>query len=173
MESLGTTVDEWERGNFMSAILASRQRLMATISNSCAQAIGADDADAAKLRLSKMEISLSPTGSLFHVQTDAAFNVIGVDPGQNLATYQMGAGITFNSSVNWNSPASTLGVDQNGVVVGYNVIAAETFRIGEVSMTARQFLDLTMLHELAHSFGQAHGDDAAGYQRNIWSNCFQ
>jgi RHS repeat-associated protein len=177
MDSLASTVDQAERANFMNVILASRGRVLTTyLSNNCAQAIGADDADAAKLRLNRMEISLSATGPLLRVTTNPAGNITGVEQGQNLATWQMGVGFTFNSSVDWSAPGSTFAVDQNGVQRLFDVLDAEAFRVGAASITANQFVDLMMLHELAHSFGQNHGDDDASvtrFQRNIWSSCFQ
>jgi predicted Zn-dependent protease with MMP-like domain len=45
-------------------------------------------------------------------------------------------------------------------------------------MTPAQFMEFTILHELAHSFGLDHNDVTAGtttdfYNQAIWASCFQ
>jgi hypothetical protein len=46
--------------------------------------------------------------------------------------------------------------------------------VGAASMTAAQFVDENLLHELSHTFGQDHPrDNSTAFDRNIWSHCFK
>jgi hypothetical protein len=50
--------------------------------------------------------------------------------------------------------------------------------VGAASMTAQQYMDLEILHELGHALGEDHpgtsdANGAKGYNTNIWENCFQ
>jgi hypothetical protein len=54
----------------------------------------------------------------------------------------------------------------------------EMNRVGASAMTVTQWMDLTLLHEIAHSFGLGHPgtndvNDAAGFNKGIWQFCFQ
>jgi RHS repeat-associated protein len=174
--SLGTTVDQAERSNFMSVIEASRQRLLSSITDTCAKAIGAKNAARADKRLSRIKITLSDPGPI-HVETDPSGHITGLDPNQYLAQYTSGflrvGSIQFNSSVDWSYPANTFAIDQNGATVLYDATSGLAFQLGIGSMTANQFTDLILLHELAHSFGRNHPVDTQAYDQNIWSHCFQ
>jgi hypothetical protein len=72
-------------------------------------------------------------------------------------------------------PNSTVGINQNGQATTYNLLDAQAFQVGATSgMTADQFMDLTILHELAHSFGVNHpSGDSSAEDTNIWINCLK
>lgn len=56
----------------------------------------------------------------------------------------------------------------------YDLLAATAFKVGVASVTAEQLMDLTILHELAHSFGSRHPEtDATAFDHAIWKDCFK
>jgi len=117
----------------------------------------------------------------FVVTTDANDNVVDVDQKRSaeIANYKsgffgIGKVITLNTSVNWADPSMTLAINQNGNSVQYDLLAATAFKVGAASVTAAQFMDLTILHELEHSFGGGHPEtDADAYDRGVWRDCFK
>ncbi len=53
-------------------------------------------------------------------------------------------------------------------------LTAKAYQLDIPSITSAQFMDLTVLHELAHSFGQDHTEAGAGaFDVKIWSNCLE
>jgi hypothetical protein len=59
-----------------------------------------------------------------------------------------------------------------------DLTAGAAFELGVPSLSPSQFLDLTLLHEIAHSFGVSHrgtevGNTVAFYNTAIWQACFK
>ncbi|MGO9095484.1 MAG: RHS repeat-associated core domain-containing protein, partial [Bryobacteraceae bacterium] len=83
--------------------------------------------------------------------------------------------ITLNSAVNWTNPNSTPAVGIGGLTT-YTALTGMAQQVGAASMTAQQFVDLIILHELGHVFTQQHGGTSGvttqQYNTNIWDNCF-
>jgi hypothetical protein len=156
----------------------SLARVDTELTNQCAKAIGAKSAAAAQNQLGNISIGFSNQGTL-NVTTDSAGNVVGVDTSQSLAQYSSGLfgffkSILLNDQVNWANPNQTTAINQNGQSVADPLLNAEAFQLGISSMTAAQFMDLIVLHELAHSFGQNHpSGNSASYDQNIWNNCLK
>ena len=148
------------------------------MTEACAEAIGAKNLDDALESLQKINIGFSDQGEL-QVETDAHGNITGVPPGQELALYfggifGIGKNIKLNNEVDWFDPNSTPALDQNGKQTTYPLLTAEAFQLGISSMNAGQFMDLTVLHELAHGFKRRHpDDDSAAFDQNIWSHCLK
>jgi hypothetical protein len=98
-------------------------------------------------------------------------------PGQAMAAYFDGT-IAINMNIDW-SLASTVACLADGTSRrSIDLAAAEAGRVGTASMSASQFMDLTILHELAHSFGLDHpgtndANDVAGFNKGIWELCFK
>ena len=126
-----------------------------------------------------IKTSFSDLGPL-DVTTDSSGNVVGVDPNIALAQYNpgkflgIGKNIQFNTGVNWFDPSATIAYNQNGQQVTYNLLAAKAFQLNITTISASQFMDLTLLHELAHSFGLDHpATDSTDFDENIWMHCFK
>jgi RHS repeat-associated protein len=162
-----------ERKELLNESLA---RLRKRIDDDCAKAIGAKNSKDAIDRL-KMNIGFSNLGGLTGI-TDASGNLVSVSDKQSLAQYSsrtfgLSKKIQLNSQVNWADPNNTTATDQNGKAVGYRVLDAAAFQLGINSITSAQFMDLIVLHEMAHSFGEDHPTDPTAYNKDIWMNCFK
>jgi RHS repeat-associated protein len=141
------------------------------MTDKCAQAIGASNAADAVSQFSKVLMGFSDLGTIT-TTTDASGTITAVSPNPPIAQFNAGA-ISFNTQVNWNDPNLTSAINQNGQGVIYHALDAMAFNVGAASMTATQFMDFTLLHELAHSLGGQHPpNDATDFNKNIWSNCF-
>ncbi len=57
--------------------------------------------------------------------------------------------INLNTTINWNNPDSTAAT-MNGSVWVYQALAAESQALGGQSVSAAQFMDISILHELEH-----------------------
>ena len=86
----------------------------------------------------------------------------------------IGRSIGFNGAVNWADPTQTMIRDQNGNLGTYDLLSAKMLQVGATSMSAEQPMDLTLLRELAHSFGVDHpAGDSDAEDTTIWKNCFK
>jgi RHS repeat-associated protein len=80
--------------------------------------------------------------------------------------------INLNNNVNWGDPNNTAAT-LNGSPWTYPALSAEAQMVGASSMTAAQFMDITILHELAH-YNSAIGDpDNPAVETQLWNNCIQ
>lgn len=128
----------------------------------CATAIAGRKAGSAVGRAQSININSAPLGN-FYVITDDNNDVIRLDQKRSaeLANYRpgflgLGRRITLNSAVTWSDPSATMGINQNGTWVPYNLLSATAYKIAADSVTGTQLMDLTILHELAHSYGLDH-----------------
>jgi hypothetical protein len=177
LSAAGASADFQEQANFMGVLNADRNALTTSITDTCAKALGAKNAQQVENVLAGLTFSITEPGPL-NVTTNSAGIVTATDPNQYLAQYSSGGffggkQVQFNGSVNWSDPSKTIGVDQNGVQVIDNVVAGMAFLVGANSMTNTQFTELIILHELSHRFGRNHGADSSGFTKNIWTNCLQ
>jgi RHS repeat-associated protein len=85
----------------------------------------------------------------------------------------LGHAAELNTQVNWADPQHQTAVDQNGSTFSYDLLAGMGARIGFSGISSDQLMDLVLLHELAHTFGETHPEDPTAYDRNIWTNCFK
>lgn len=171
----GNSIDAIEHTNFLAVLNQARQDLLQSgrITDDCAHALGAKSASDAVEMLGDADIGLYSDGA-FKVTTNAAGYITGAAPGQSWAQNPGGDTLQFNSWIDWSSPGVTFAIDQHGTSVIWDVVSAEAFRVGAASMTPDQFVELTMLHELAHSFGKKHSPtDADAFNTDIWKNCFK
>lgn len=77
--------------------------------------------------------------------------------------------IKLNSSINWEDPAKQAYILDGRKVTG-DFLAGNAAKLGIRSVTPEQYMDLTILHELGHSFGMNSQDRD---ERPIWTNCFK
>ena len=159
-------------GPSIDALLADAlERLDKDLTDKCAKAVGAKDANDALTRLGSENVGYGDLGQIAF--TD------GVSVGGPLAnTSNSNNRITFNTEVNWYDPSNSSAM-MDGTLVSYNLLTAKTSELnrefgvsGSSTMiqqiTAKQLMDLTLLHELAHTYGQNY--DNRDYI--LWQNCF-
>jgi RHS repeat-associated protein len=156
-------------------LAASLARVTKNMTDKCAQALGAKDAAAANAKLTNNTLQgFSDLGQI-QVITDSNLVPIAGDPDTPpMAKYDSGA-IELNSSVNWSNPDATVAVNQNGDDVTDPLLqgtALQLAAVGGAGITIPQFMDLVILHELSHGFGNQHPADPSAFNQNIWTNCF-
>ncbi len=78
--------------------------------------------------------------------------------------------LTLNTSINWVNPANQM-VIIDGVTTIRSLLAGEAQDIGVPSVTADQFMDITILHELAHPQGRVGDPDKPQNERKLWDDC--
>jgi RHS repeat-associated protein len=172
-------------GNGLAGLIAdSRSRVEEILEDheSCASAIGASSVAAAEITASGISISASSgqagvgKQSLgpFTLEPDGSFT-----PGQAEAVYSPNLkSITLNANIDW-SDGTTVACLVNGAgCQTVNLAQGEAARVGADAMSANEFMDLTLLHEMAHSFGLNHPgtngvNDTAGFNKAIWTACFE
>jgi hypothetical protein len=150
----------------------SFERLMKSMTDDCAKAIGAKNADEAITKLGRENVG---AGDLGRLVLNNGMSVGGPLANTNPADNR----ITFNTEVNWNDPDNST-ANVNGVVGPYDLLGGErallnaefaangsSFRVQLIS--AQQLMDLVMIHELAHNFGKSY--DGRDYL--LWQDCFK
>ncbi len=81
--------------------------------------------------------------------------------------------LNSNSSVNWADPSHSMDL-LNGVQTPSDFIAGELSFLGlpaTTPMTASQFIDLVVLHELAHYDGRVGNPDKGANEIKLWNDC--
>jgi RHS repeat-associated protein len=178
-----------EMGATMTDLIdSSRRRLKDMFGNMsqlqaqlCAGAIGASSADQALARISSITIEANATqvagqslGPLI-LLPDGSFA-----PGQALAAYNPNTqSVDLNRYVNWVGGNAIACLADGTHCQSIDLARGEADRVGATGMSGQQFMDLEVLHEIAHSFGASHpgadgaANDTAGYQKMIWESCFK
>jgi len=143
----------------------------------CAKAIGAKSPSDATNRVSRVKIVFKDLGK-FKGTSDA--NSVLTDMDKNSGPVAQWnpvigfRGIYLNANVDWTNPNGTIAVDQNGSGVAYRLATGNAIQLEVPSMSAQQFMDLTVLHELAHAYKVNHpNSDHTAFEKNIWENCFK
>jgi RHS repeat-associated protein len=162
-------------GSSIPSIGDSRGRVEGLLRDpGCAMAIGAASVDAAEktaqsIYISYGQMSLPGYSQLPYFTVDANGRLSG---GQLGGQYNLGD-ITLNSAVNWADPSHQAAINPQGqaVTVALGIPGVQD------APTAQQFMDLYVLHELAHSFGLTHpgivdqpGTTNAFYNEAIWNS---
>lgn len=80
--------------------------------------------------------------------------------------------INLNSSINWLDPSSQTAT-LNGSPFTYNALSSEGGIVGDSSITTAQFMDITILHELAHYNGAIGSPDNAAVEAQLWKDCIK
>jgi hypothetical protein len=82
--------------------------------------------------------------------------------------------IAFNSNIDWSTGTAVACTVSGTSCQTFDLAAGFAEQVGAATMTAQQMLDLTFLHELAHSFGVGHDGAVGTGQMNtaIWDSCF-
>jgi hypothetical protein len=78
----------------------------------------------------------------------------------------------LNSTVNWNNPDSTAAT-LNGSAWVYQALAGESQALGGQAVSAAQFMDISILHELAHYNGSIGDPDSAAVEVQLWNDCIK
>jgi hypothetical protein len=87
----------------------------------------------------------------------------------------LGRQVTLNNAVNWADPNATLGY-RNGTLSRLQLLDWQAAALGVSSITSDQFMELAVLHEIKHSFGDDHTDSSASigeFDKEIWNNCLK
>jgi RHS repeat-associated protein len=144
--------------------------------DNCARAIGAPSPNDAMDRISRVKIAFKDLGG-FKGTSDSNQMLTHIDAKSGpMAQWNpiLGfRGIYLNTNVDWANPDGTIAVDQNGSGVSYRLATGNALQLGVASVSAQQFMDLTILHELAHAFKVNHPNgDHTAFEKRIWEHCF-
>ena len=132
----------------------SFKRIRESMSQECASALGAKDVDSAKDR-TNMRIGFAPLGALRYNSGRPTRDAGPMAQYSSSFFNFFDRQISLNTAVNWEDPSKTLAyVDGNLSTV--DLLAGEAARLEISKITAEQFIDLTVLHEIKHSFGGEH-----------------
>lgn len=142
----------------------SQQRIRDNMSEDCAMVLGASSVESAKER-NKMSIGFVSLGALRY-QSGAATKDSG--PVARYAPGVFGIGRAIED------PTKQVAF-VDGKVQRFDLLAAQAKQLEIDSMTADQFLDLSLLHELRHSFGGDHGRNLSteDCDKQIWEKCLR
>jgi len=75
-----------------------------------------------------------------------------------------------NSNINWIDPSNTSAV-LDGQSYSYNALSAEAQLLNVSSVTGSQFMDIVILHELAHFSSTIGNPDNATVEQQLWNDC--
>lgn len=150
----------------------SRSRLLKRVTDpDCAGAMGAPSPNEAARKLRKISITPKNMGRLKLKPGGSG----ALESSPAIARYNpvLGwRGIHLNAQVNWGDPNNTLAERPGGGLQVVRLLDYQAAALGEPSITAGDFMDITILHELAHSFGEVH-PDVLKFERNIWTKCLK
>ncbi len=148
-------------------LVQSISRVSDRLSDTCAKSIGAKSSLDAKDKLNKIKIEIRDLGGFeFRTIEGKLETQKGI-----IAQYNPILGfrkITLNMNVNWLDPSRTSSI-VDGIAQSVDFLASNARALGIKSLSAQDFIDLTLLHELAHAFGINKQDKD---ERFIWDNCF-
>jgi hypothetical protein len=142
--------------------------------DSCTKALGEKTAGSALEAISQKNLIQFSKLKSFKVITDANTVVTRVKAGDIAQWNPIKKKIQLNSKVDWNNPDGTLATDQNGSGVSIRLASNDAYAINAGSISATQFMDLTILHELGHKLGADHPKgNHTDYEKAIWEGCFK
>jgi hypothetical protein len=94
------------------------------------------------------------------------------DPGAAIYNGFSGS-INLNSTVDWRYPGNTL-VSLDGSAYMMDLLAGQAYSLGVSSVSAEQFMDITILHELSHYNGALGDPDRnPAVERALWTDCIK
>jgi RHS repeat-associated protein len=117
-------------------------------------------------------VGFSNQGELQYVERDGTIMPKKRSPG--VARYNPFTGsINLNTQVDWRDPGNTFAV-LNGSAWTVNLLAGQAKALGVSTVTAQQFMDLTILHELSHYNGSiGNPDKNRAVEEALWTDCIQ
>lgn len=81
--------------------------------------------------------------------------------------------LNLNSRTNWANPGSTL-ILKGGFETRGDLLGGQSGVLGGASVSAREFMDLTLLHELSHISGAiGNPDRGPGVEKALWRDCIK
>jgi hypothetical protein len=169
MDSLASTVDQLEMANFNDLLRASILRVQADLANpDCAK----DYRDAGAASKKAGAVGFSHMGQLQYTQQNGKIVPTRRTPGVGRRNPFTGS-INLNSDVNWASPSSTFAL-LDGASYMVDLLGGQAAQLGVASVTAGQFMDLTILHELSHYNGAIGNPDRdPRVERALWNDCIK
>lgn len=162
-----------ERLAVLSPLLGkSQQRIRDNMSEDCATVLGASSVESAMER-TKMSVGFASLGALRY-QSGAATKDSGPVARYAPGLFGIGRAIGLNTAINWEDPTKQVAF-VDGKIQSFDLLAAQAKQLEIDSMTADQFLDLSLLHELRHSFGGDHGRNLSteDFDKQIWEKCLK
>jgi RHS repeat-associated protein len=176
-QSLGAKLDRDERANFLALIPSSIRRVQAALERQdCAK----DFANAAATSAKAATAGLTNQGDLRY-NTGPGGRLVPARRSPAVGRYNPFTGsINLNSMVNWEDPDWTMAIINNADLdyfygIGHQARLLEwaAANLGLASITAKQFMDLTIVHELAHYNGVIGNPDLPAVERALWTDCIK
>jgi RHS repeat-associated protein len=168
-KTLGAQIDLAERWAFDGLLAAAIKRVQGYLSDlDCAKNFS--DPAAASAKAGK--IGFSDQGKLQYTMRDGIATPTRRSPG--VARYNRFTGsINLNSTVNWIDPGATF-VSLDGGNFRVDLLTAQAGALGVSSVTAEQYMDLTILHELSHYKGAIGNPDTnPRVEIALWNDCIK
>jgi hypothetical protein len=148
--------------------------LLDLIDEDCATALGAGSVTQAKDKLKDIKITFNDLGTMNFVTAGGRIVADEKSPRPAQLNTRLGSrGINLNTQVNWADPNNTSAL-LDGNPYTYPALDAQAALVAAPSMTAAQYMDYMIAHELAHSFinSDAKVDDPK-FGVNLWEKCFK
>jgi RHS repeat-associated protein len=143
----------------------------------CADSIGAGSSEDAAKRLDSTNVQFKDLGDLTFTTGDNG----ELKSGGAVGNYVPGIplirprAINLNTRVNWLNPSNSSAVF-DGELRPYDLLEATAVQLGVQSVSRGSLMQLTILHELRHSFGEDHGNAASSvgeFNREIYDKCIK
>jgi hypothetical protein len=170
IRNLGRQVDAEERSNFTSLLADSIKRVQGYLSDpDCAK----NFRDPAAAIRKAGTVGFSDQGVVQYT-TQPNGEIAGRRGSPGVARYNSFTGsINLNSTVNWMEPNKTNALLDGASWVS-DLLAGQAHALGVSSVTAGQYMDLTLLHELSHYTGAIGDPDRnEAVERMLWKDCIR
>jgi len=115
-------------------------------------------------------VDFSNQGTLRYVTVNGIEEAADNSPG--VAIYNpFGRSINLNRSVNWSDPSKTARL-LAGKLGTIDLLSGTAFELGVADVSAAQYMDLSILHELSHYNGALGNPDRdPSIERTLWTDC--
>ena len=122
-------------------------------------------------------VTYANTGDPQFIHDPTTGKIVSVQGSKGVGEYDDNAkSIVLNLSVSWTDPNNTIGMIDGSLSV-IHLLAAQLDALGPATtstITAAQYMDLTILHELSHYNGAiGNPDKDPTVEQNLWKDCIK